>query len=118
MLDEAVLMPRSFVEQCCLRCTAQGARLWFSCNPEGLGHWFYQEWVQKAREKNVLRLSFTHYTTSAEISTGTLMIASTIRDITMSVAPPRMAATTPSGTPIEKDRPTASSETPIDSCAP
>ena len=31
LLDEAVLMPRSFVEQCCARCSVQGARLWFSC---------------------------------------------------------------------------------------
>ena len=59
LLDEAVLMPRSFVEQCCARCSVQGARLWFSCNPEGPGHWFYQEWVQKAGERNVLYLHFT-----------------------------------------------------------
>lgn len=59
LLDEAVLMPRSFVEQCCARCSVQGARLWFSCNPEGPGHWFYQEWVQKAGERNALYLHFT-----------------------------------------------------------
>ena len=52
-------MPRSFVEQVCARCSVEGSRLWFSCNPESPAHWFYQEWVQKAREKNVLRLSFT-----------------------------------------------------------
>ena len=59
LLDEAALMPRSFVEQVCARCSVEGSRLWFSCNPESPAHWFYQEWVQKAREKNVLRLSFT-----------------------------------------------------------
>ena len=59
LLDEAVLMPRSFVEQCCARCSVQGARLWFSCNPEGPGHWFYQEWIQKAGERNALYLHFT-----------------------------------------------------------
>jgi len=52
-------MPRSFVEQVCARCSVEGSRLWFSCNPESPAHWFYQEWVQKAQEKNVLRLSFT-----------------------------------------------------------
>ena len=41
LLDEAVLMPRSFVEQACARCSAEGAKLWFSCNPEGPEHWFY-----------------------------------------------------------------------------
>lgn len=59
LLDEAVLMPRSFVEQVCARCSVEGSRLWFSCNPDGPSHWFYQEWVQKAREKGVLRLTFT-----------------------------------------------------------
>ena len=59
LLDEAALMPRSFVEQVCARCSVDGSRLWFSCNPESPAHWFYQEWVQKAAEKNVLRLSFT-----------------------------------------------------------
>lgn len=34
-LDEVVLMPRSFVEQACARCSVEGSRLWFSCNPEG-----------------------------------------------------------------------------------
>ena len=36
LLDEAALMPRSFVEQAYARCSVMGSRLWFSCNPEGL----------------------------------------------------------------------------------
>ena len=36
LLDEAALMPRSFVEQAIARCSVQGSRLWFNCNPEGL----------------------------------------------------------------------------------
>ena len=59
LLDEVVLMPRSFVEQTCARCSVQGARLWFNCNPGSPEHWFYREWVQKCREKKVLRLHFT-----------------------------------------------------------
>lgn len=35
LLDEAALMPRSFVEQAIARCSVQGSRLWFNCNPEG-----------------------------------------------------------------------------------
>lgn len=59
LLDEVALMPRSFVEQAAARCSVTGSRLWFSCNPESPAHWFYQEWVRKAEEKNALRLQFT-----------------------------------------------------------
>ena len=59
LLDEAALMPRSFVEQTAARCSVTGSRLWFSCNPESPAHWFYQEWVLKAEEKKALRLRFT-----------------------------------------------------------
>ena len=59
LLDEAALMPRSFVEQACARCSLEGSRLWFNCNPAGPGHWLYREWVQKAEERNCLRLHFT-----------------------------------------------------------
>ena len=59
LLDEVVLMPRSFVEQAAARCSVIGSKLWFSCNPEGPEHWFFKEWVEKAAEKNLLRLHFT-----------------------------------------------------------
>ncbi|HIR83891.1 MAG TPA: PBSX family phage terminase large subunit [Candidatus Galloscillospira excrementavium] len=59
LLDEAALMPRSFVEQTAARCSVQGAKLWFSCNPEGPEHWFYREWIQKAEERRALYLHFT-----------------------------------------------------------
>ena len=59
LLDEAALMPRSFVEQACARCSVAGSRLWFNCNPEGPGHWLYKEWVCRAQERNCLRLHFT-----------------------------------------------------------
>ena len=58
-LDEVVLMPRSFVEQTCARCSVAGSKLWFNCNPAGPEHWFYKEWVCKAEEKKALRLHFT-----------------------------------------------------------
>jgi PBSX family phage terminase large subunit len=59
LLDEVALMPRSFVEQACARCSVEGAKLWFNCNPEGPYHWFYQEWIQKAAERKLLYLHFT-----------------------------------------------------------
>lgn len=58
LLDEVVLMPRSFVEQACARCSVTGAKFWFSCNPAGPGHWFYREWICKAQERNLLHLRF------------------------------------------------------------
>lgn len=57
--DEAALMPRSFVEQACARCSVEGSRLWFNCNPEGPEHWFYREWVLRAAERRALYLHFT-----------------------------------------------------------
>ena len=59
LLDEAALMPRSFVEQACARCSVPGSKLWFNCNPEGPEHWLYKEWILKAREKKLLHLHFT-----------------------------------------------------------
>lgn len=58
LLDEVALMPRSFVEQALARCSVEGARFWFNCNPDNPNHWFYQEWVLKAENKHALRLKF------------------------------------------------------------
>jgi len=58
LLDEVALMPRSFVEQAAARCSVTGSKLWFSCNPESPGHWFYREWILKAEEKRALRIPF------------------------------------------------------------
>lgn len=59
LLDEVALMPRSFVEQACARCSVAGSRLWFNCNPAGPSHWFYKEWILGAEKRNCLRLHFT-----------------------------------------------------------
>ena len=59
LLDEVALMPRSFVEQACARCSVKGSKMWFNCNPAGPEHWFYKEWILKRQQKNALRLHFT-----------------------------------------------------------
>lgn len=59
LFDEVALMPRSFVEQALARCSVTGSKYWFNCNPDTPQHWFYQEWVLRAKEKNVLHLHFT-----------------------------------------------------------
>lgn len=58
LLDEVVLMPRSFVEQALTRCSVDGAKLWFSCNPGSPQHWFYTEWIQRHEARNTLYLHF------------------------------------------------------------
>ena len=59
LLDEVALMPQSFVEQACARCSVAGSRLWFNCNPAGPTHWFYRTWIREAEKRNCLRLHFT-----------------------------------------------------------
>ena len=59
LMDEVALMPKSFVEQACARCSVTGSRLWFNCNPAGPNHWFYRQWILEAEERNALHLHFT-----------------------------------------------------------
>lgn len=58
LMDEVALMPRSFVEQACARCSVDGSKLWFNCNPGSPSHWFYTEWIKKPKEHNALNLHF------------------------------------------------------------
>lgn len=59
LLDEVALMPQSFVNQALARCSVDGAKMWFSCNPDSPQHWFYNDWIKKAKEHNALYLHFT-----------------------------------------------------------
>lgn len=58
LMDEVALMPRSFVEQALARCSVSGSKLWFNCNPESPNHWFYNEWILNAKDRNALHLHF------------------------------------------------------------
>ena len=59
LLDEVVLMPQSFVQQALTRCSVSGSKFWFSCNPGSPMHWFYNDWIKCANERNALYLHFT-----------------------------------------------------------
>lgn len=59
LLDEAALMPESFVNQATGRCSVEGAKLWFNCNPESRMHWFKLNWINRYREKRLLYVHFT-----------------------------------------------------------
>lgn len=57
-LDEVALMPQSFVNQATGRCSVDGSKMWFNCNPEYPSHWFKTDWIDQAEEKNLLYLHF------------------------------------------------------------
>lgn len=57
--DEVALMPQSFVNQATGRCSVDGSKYWFNCNPDGPFHWFKVEWIDKKVDKNILYLHFT-----------------------------------------------------------
>lgn len=57
--DEVALMPESFVNQAVARCSVDGSRFWFNCNPDHPKHWFKTEWLEKLGRKNAIHLHFT-----------------------------------------------------------
>lgn len=57
--DEVALMPESFVNQATGRCSVEGSKYWFNCNPDGPYHWFKVNWIDKQEEKHLLYLHFT-----------------------------------------------------------
>lgn len=56
--DEVALMPQSFVNQATARCSVDGSKFWFNCNPAGPSHWFKTEWIDKINSKRLLYLHF------------------------------------------------------------
>lgn len=57
--DEVALMPQSFVNQATGRCSVEGSKFWFNCNPDGQYHWFKTDWIDKRKDKKLLYLHFT-----------------------------------------------------------
>jgi PBSX family phage terminase large subunit len=56
--DEVSLMPESFVNQAVARCSEEGRKLWFNCNPDGEYHWFKVGWIDQLVVKNALHIHF------------------------------------------------------------
>lgn len=71
LLDEVVLMPESFVNQALARCSVEGAKIWFSCNPGSPSHWFKEQWIDRKEEHNALYLHF-EMTDNPSLSDNTL----------------------------------------------
>jgi PBSX family phage terminase large subunit len=59
LFDEVALMPESFVNQATGRCSVDGSKFWFNCNPSGPMHWFKVNWIDKQIDKKLLYLHFT-----------------------------------------------------------
>lgn len=58
--DEVALMPQSFVNQATGRCSVEGSKYWFNCNPAGSRvHWFKTGWINECEAKKILYLHFT-----------------------------------------------------------
>lgn len=57
--DEVALMPESFVNQATGRCSVDGSKYWFNCNPDGPYHWFKKDWIDKRDKKRLLYLHFS-----------------------------------------------------------
>lgn len=57
--DEVALMPESFVNQATGRCSVDGSKFWFNCNPGSPSHWFKTGWIDKREDKRLLYLHFT-----------------------------------------------------------
>lgn len=86
--DEVALMPESFVNQATGRCSVEGSKYWFNCNPDGPYHWFKVNWIDKAigylgkkraeklqeeareegMELNLKRLLYVHFTMDDNLS--------------------------------------------------
>lgn len=58
LFDEVALMPESFVNQATARCSVEGSKWWFNCNPSTPFHWFKVNWIDRKEEKNLLYLHF------------------------------------------------------------
>ena len=86
--DEVALMPESFVNQATGRCSVDGSKFWFNCNPDGPYHWFKRNWIDKAigylgkkksqdireqaakegREPDLKRMLYLHFTMDDNLS--------------------------------------------------
>ena len=57
--DEVALMPESFVNQATGRCSVEGSKFWFNCNPASTFHWFNRDWIQRCEDKKLIHLHLT-----------------------------------------------------------
>ncbi len=80
--DEVALMPESFVNQATGRCSVDGSKFWFNCNPSGPYHWFKVNWIDRsigyigkeraselrAKNESVKNILYVHFTMDDNLS--------------------------------------------------
>lgn len=58
-VDEVALCDREAVNQAIARCSVEGSRLWFNCNPDSPEHWFRKEWILQLERRNAMHVHMT-----------------------------------------------------------
>lgn len=58
LADEVALFPESFVAQMVGRCSVEGSKLWFNCNPSYPSHFFKTGYIDRAGELNLHHMRF------------------------------------------------------------
>ncbi len=56
--DQVELFPENFVSTMIDRCSIEGSRHWWNCNPQGPYHYIKTDYIDVADEKSILRLKF------------------------------------------------------------
>lgn len=56
--DEVALQTKSFVDQARARCSVEGSKQWFNCNPSSPYHWFKTEFINDLITQKLLHLHF------------------------------------------------------------
>lgn len=59
LVDEVALCDEQAVNMAMSRCSVDGSRYWFNCNPDNPNHWFYTDWILNAEAHDALHLHFT-----------------------------------------------------------
>ncbi|WP_205739204.1 PBSX family phage terminase large subunit [Halocella sp. SP3-1] len=59
LADQVELFPENFVKTLIDRCSIEGSRHWWNCNPEGPYHFLKKDYIDKADMKKILHMHFT-----------------------------------------------------------
>lgn len=59
LIDEAAIIPESFVDQFIGRCSVKGSKIFMTCNPRGPYHWLKTDFIDRRSEKEIVYLHFT-----------------------------------------------------------
>lgn len=58
LADQIELFPENFAKEMIGRCSVDGSKHWWNCNPEGPYHWLKKEYIDQADKKNIYHMKF------------------------------------------------------------